>query len=296
MNHTATLANANAPASWSASAMRCLLFVPGARPERFAKAVASGADAVVIDLEDAVPLADKPAARLAVMAFLSQPRTGSSRIGVRINALTSVEGLRDLLALVDSGVTPDFVMLAKTSDAAEVRQAAAILTNPAIALIALVETTAGIAVVEQIATASSRLMGLMFGGADYAVELRAEFSWEPLLYARQRLVAAAAAAGIAAIDVPFLELQNEPALAVETRRVVALGYTCKSAIHPAQVMPIQSCFTPDPASVARAQRIVAAAAASGDGALQVDGRLVDRPVVLAMQRILALAELTTAQP
>lgn len=268
--------------------MRCLLFVPGNRPERFDKAVASGADAVVIDLEDAVAPDQRAAARLHVMEYLARPRVPGVALGVRVSGLSSADGLRDLLALADSGATPDFVMLAKVGDAAEIRLAAS-LTDAAIGLLALVESPGGLANVEQIAMASPRLDGVMFGGGDFAAEARTEFEWEPLLYARQRLAMAAAAAGVDAIDVPFLGIGDTQGLAAETRRVLSLGYTCKAAIHPAQVAAIQACFGADPAAVAHARSVVAAAAAHGEGAFSFEGRMVDRPVVLAMQRVVALA-------
>lgn len=274
----------------TAAALRCMLFVPGNRPERFAKGIASGVDAIIIDLEDAVPLAEKDGARSAVMAYLAAPRAGRPLVGVRINALGTAAGLRDLLALGDSGAVPDFVMLAKVGDAAEVRQAAA-LTDARTGLVALIESPGGLACVESIAAAHPRLRALMFGGGDFAAESRAQFSWEPLLYGRQRLAAAAAAAGIEAIDVPFLDLQDVAGLEAETRRVLALGYTCKAAIHPSQVAPLQQCFAADQATLERARRIVAAALEHGDGAFSFEGRMVDRPIVQAMQRIVAFGAL-----
>lgn len=277
----------------NSAAMRCLLFVPGNRPERFGKALASGADAIVIDLEDAVAPAERQEARAVVMAFLLAARDGAVRVGVRVNPLATADGLRDLLALADSAALPDFVMLTKVADGAEVRLAAG-LTNPHIALVALIESPAALANVEQIAAADPRLQALMFGGGDFAAESRAQFSWEPLLYGRQRLAAAAAAAGIEAIDVPFLELADDAGLEAETRRVLALGYTCKAAIHPGQVATIGRCFLADSATLARARGIVAAAAAHGEGAFSYQGRMVDRPIVLAMQRVLALEALAAA--
>lgn len=278
-----------------AAAMRCMLFVPGDRPERFGKAAASGADAIVIDLEDAVPPAMRPAARSAAMAYLQQARPVGVAVGIRINGMSTLDGLRDLMALADCGAAADFILMAKVADGAEVRQAAR-LTSAATGLLALVESPGGIANVEQIALADPRLQGLMFGGADFAAEARAQFQWEPLLYARQRLANAAAAAGIEAIDVPFLDLADGAGLAAETRRVLALGYTCKAAIHPSQVGAIQACFDADAGTLARARAIVAAAAAHGDGAFSFEGRMVDRPIVLAMQRIVALAARAPAGP
>lgn len=265
---------------------RSLLFVPGDRPERFAKAEAAGADLVCIDLEDAVPPAARADARLAVLAHLRAATTGH-RTGVRVNALTSADGLRDLLALADGAVRPAFVMLAKTEDAGQLRLVAAQL--PGTPLIALIESPGAMASARAMAGADAQVQALMLGGADYCATLGAEFAWEPLLQARGALVAAAAEAGIASIDVPFIDLADDAGLVAETRRVAALGIGAKACIHPRQVGPVHDALRPEAAAIAQAQRIVQAVRQSGAGALHVDGRFVDRPVVLAAERTLRRA-------
>ncbi len=264
---------------------RSLLFVPAHRPERYAKAAASGTDVVCIDLEDAVPPDARPEARQAVIAWLQAQPAGHG-FGVRVSRLGSTDGLRDVLALHDAGVQPAFVMLAKTESAAEVTLLGQLL--PGLPLIALLESARGLhAACDIAATASAGigLQALMFGGADLAADLGCDFSWEALLQARCRLVAAAATQGLASIDVPWLDLGDAEGCRAETARVAALGYTAKSLIHPAQVTPVHAGLAPAPQALAQAQRVVDACAHEA-GAQRLDGRLVDRPVLLAAQRLL----------
>ena len=133
------------------------------------------------------------------------------------------------------------------------------------------------------------MAALAFGGADLAADLNAVLAWEPMLFARSRIVQACATASIAAWDVPFLDIHDVGGLAHETEAAKALGYVCKLAIHPGQIGAINAVFTPSATQVARAQRIVAAFEQVGGGACQVDGRMVDAPVVKAARRIVMLA-------
>uniref|UniRef100_UPI0022EA72AE aldolase/citrate lyase family protein n=1 Tax=Falsiroseomonas oryzae TaxID=2766473 RepID=UPI0022EA72AE len=132
-------------------------------------------------------------------------------------------------------------------------------------------------------------VALAFGGVDLAADLGCAFAWEPLLPHRAALVAAAARAGRAVVDVPFLALDDDAALAAETRRVQALGFTAKLAIHPRQVATIQRVLTPTAEEIARARRILDAMAAAAGGVCVVDGKMVDAPVARAAQRVLARA-------
>ena len=267
---------------------RSLLFVPGNRPERFAKAGASGASVVCIDLEDAVPPDARAKARSDVLAFLALQARGHI-YGLRLNRLASADGLRDLLTLVERlSVRPAFVMLAKTESALEVQLLAAHL--PGMALVALIESPRGLDAAMRIAHAHPQLQALMLGGVDLCVEIGCEFAWEPLLYARSRLLAAAASAALLAIDVPWLDVADSEGARAESARVAALGFAAKALIHPSQVAPVHSGLAPTPEALARAQRIVAAAGAD-DAAVLLDGRLIDRPVVLAAAQLLRRAGL-----
>lgn len=274
--------------------IRSLLFVPGNRPERLAKAAAAGADCVCIDLEDAVPPDARESARAAVLAHLSACPEGH-RFGLRINALTSDDGARDLQALTQHAhraaraAQPAFVMLAKTETAAQLQSTAA--ASPGTPLIALIETAAGVHEARHIAQAHAQLQALMLGGADLAAELGCQMSWEPLLMARSTLVLAAASARLACIDVPFLDVADAPGCQAEAQRVAALGYSAKALIHPSQVGPVHAGLAPAPEVLAQAQRLLAATSSGAGqvGAVMVEGRMVDRPVLLAAQRVLRRA-------
>ena len=275
----------------AANPRRCLLFVPGSRPERYAKAIASGADQVCIDLEDAVAPGDKDSARASLFAFLAEPAQGRGEVGLRINPLSTTQGHADLAALAGSGLTPAFVMLPKVETAAELRQADAALAAIDTAFIAQVETPKGLLDARAIAAASPRLQALMFGGFDYIVALRGRAGWESFFHPRVQLATIAAEAGVGCLDVPWLDIKDEAGLVAETDRVIALGFTAKAAIHPAQVDPIQNRYLPTADEYARARRVIDALATSRGEAIQLDGKLVDRPIEIAAERAVALGAL-----
>ena len=264
-------------------ACRALLFTPGNRPERFAKAGASGADAVILDLEDAVSLGDKDGARATLVEFFRAPRPG---FGLRVNPIGTSAGVRDLEALVSSGAKPAFLVLPKVESAFEARLYARHLELP---LLCTVESARGLEAAAEIAGADPRVQALAFGGADLAVDLRAELAWEPLLWGRGRIVQAAASAGIAAIDVPHIALGDEAGLRADAARAKAMGFSAKLAIHPRQLGPILETFTPSAAELERAAAIVAAYEKAGGNVVEFEGRMVEGPIVKSAQRLLALA-------
>jgi citrate lyase beta subunit len=264
-------------------ACRALLFTPGNRPERFAKAAAAGADAVILDLEDAISLADKDTARARLIEFFRQPRAG---FGLRVNNLHTAAGVRDLEALVSSGVRPAFLVLPKVESAFEVRLYSKLLGLP---LLCTVESARGLEAAAQIANADPQVQALAFGGADLAVDLRAELAWEPMLWARGRVVQAAATAGVAAIDVPHVRLDDEAGLRADAERAKAMGFGAKLAIHPKQLAPILETFTPSAAEVERAAALVAAFERAGGNVVEFQGKMVEGPIVKSAQRLLARA-------
>jgi (S)-citramalyl-CoA lyase len=273
--------------------VRTLLFTPADRPDRFGKAPAVGADGAVLDLEDGVGLPAKQTAREAALQFFEKPLAAPEGFiwAVRLNHITTEDGLKDLLAFGATAHRPKVVMLPKTESVSEVEIAIRHLktrAGDAPQIIALIETGRGLGAAEAIAAHPS-VGAIAFGGADLAADLHATLAWEPMLFARSRIVQAAAAAGIAAFDVPFLDIHDAEGLRKETGMVMALGYSCKLAIHPAQVGPINAVFTPNPKELATAQRIVAAFEQAHGGACQMDGRMIDVPVVKAAQRTAALA-------
>jgi citrate lyase beta subunit len=278
--------------SQSAVLRRSLLFVPALRPDRFAKAVATGTDIVCVDWEDAVTLDRKAEARALGLPFFAERPARSVLRYLRINSPRTEEGLKDLLALAEAGALPDGVLVPKVATAEEIRWVDGILSprRADIELMALIEIAEGVRNVVEIAKASPRLKGLAFGHVDLAVETGSDMSWETLLFARTRIVHAATEAGIDAMDGVWVAIDDLEGLAAEAHRVAALGFTGKSAIHPTQIGPIHDAFTPDTDAIERARRIVAAAEGNYTGAVKVDGEMVDEPVVRAARRTLAIAE------
>jgi citrate lyase beta subunit len=270
---------------------RSVLFVPAIRPDRFAKAIATGADAVCLDLEDGVAFAQKDEARDKAMTLLAGHPPCRAEVVLRVNEPASALGDRDLTALLSAGVRPDALMIPKvggpeTIHALEERLAPALDGLP---LVVQIETAAGLAAAGAIATASPNVAVLFFGAVDLSAELGCAIEWDALLYARSRVVAAAALAGVDAMDTPFMDVSATGQLGDEARRVRRLGFVGKAAIHPTQVPVIQAAFSPDPDEVMWAGRVVKAYEANEGGVLLVDGKLIERPVIASAQRILAVA-------
>lgn len=275
----------------NAPQLTSLLFTPGTRPERFEKAATSGADGIIIDLEDAVPAPDKDRVRTDVVAWLKQ----NNRVGqppfvtaVRINDLRSPHGRADLDALNAAALRLDLVVLPKVECAAEVQLAARKLFGQP-RLVCLIETVLGVRFVNEIAAASPQVAALAFGGFDLSAETGGEPVWDALLWPRTQVVHACAAAGVLALDQPFIDLENTPALEAECARVRALGFSGKLAIHPKQCASIKTAFQPTVAQVERARRIVTAFKAAKGNVAAIDGQMIDVPMVRSAQRVLQRA-------
>jgi (S)-citramalyl-CoA lyase len=271
---------------------RSLLFVPGLRPDRFAKALGSGADIVCVDIEDAVPLARKDEARALTFPLFGEVGPSHVETMVRINPLSTPEGLKDILALRDCTAPPKALMLAKPGSAAEIRLYDELLQGSCagIRFHVIIESTDGLANVMDIANASTRIDSLLFGAVDMSADLRAEKTWEALLYARSRVVHAAARYGLDLLDVPWLNLDDQDGLKIEAEMSSALGFTGKASIHPKQIPVINDVFSPSPDLVTRARRILAEFEQDTTGLVVVDGELIERPVVRSMLRVLAIAD------
>lgn len=276
---------------------RSFIFCPGTRPEMFPKALKSGADIVCVDLEDAVAPADKARAREQALALFDDPpeddetADGIERI-VRINCLRTPEGMADVQAVLARESPPPALMLPKVKGPEEVRGLADLLDEfkRGCRLHVIVETNEGLEAAHEIARASPRIEALFFGGVDMAADLRCQPSWPALAYARARTVHAAATAGLDVIDVPFLDLDDPDGLRREAEAAAEFGFVGKGAIHPKQIPLLNEIFTPDEAALARARRIVAAFEEGDTGLLVIDGKLIERPVLRSMYRILAIAE------
>ena len=282
-----------------------MLFVSGEKPERFPKALAAGADLVCIDLEDAVHPHRKAEARAAVFAFAAQHThaPGQPMLAVRLNNLRTHEGLKDVLALIDSGVMLDFLVLPKVEFAEDITLIHAWAPQAFKALAVLIETPLGIenapAMARTVREGGGKLAALMLGGADLSVELGCNFGWDGLLHARGALVNAARTSGLQVWDVPHLDLNDLDGLLEETRAVLRLGMTCKSAIHPQQVATIHKAFAPAASDLVWARALVeanTAREASGQtaGAFLHRGRMVDPPVLAKALRIIEIADRSQA--
>jgi (S)-citramalyl-CoA lyase len=270
------------------SATRSWLFTPGTRPDRFAKASAVGADVAIIDLEDSVAPNEKESAREVALGYLASPRNARARIALRINGLDKAAGVADVNALLHRRTWPDFLVLPKTETSGHLqildRLLAAAGANTH--LIGIVESAAGLAAVEAISAATPRLAGLMLGAADLAADLGADAAWEPLAFARSRLVAASALHAVMPIDSPFFDIHDERGLREETGRAVALGFEAKAAIHPNQIAIINAALTPTEAAVAKARAIIAE---NAKGVGTVGGEMIDEAVARKARRVLAAA-------
>ena len=266
------------------NAPRTYLFVPGNRPERFAKALASGADAVVLDLEDAVAPVAKGEARDAIANWSREAAEGDrARIVVRINDAQSSAFAVDLQLLRDTNVLN--VMLPKAESAAQVE--AVCVAVPHARVLALIESACGVANVQLVALAEG-VDRLVFGTLDYALDLDLDIADGPegLSHAASVLAIASRAAGLAApVAGVTPQIDDDRQLLADLAWSRRHGFGAKLCIHPRQVAPIHATLAPSAQALDWARRVLAAETAS-PGAAQLDGRMIDRPVVLQAQRTL----------
>jgi citrate lyase subunit beta/citryl-CoA lyase len=280
--------------------LRSLLFVPGNRPERFKKARASGADAVILDLEDAVPWSQKEAARAAVLLALDEFASASPSIVIRINSDRKLRD-QDVAVAVHRNVTG--VLLPKCESAEDVLEVAAKieeiekernLERNATQVLALIESARALMQLQAVAQASSRLSGLVLGAEDWCLDMGIDRTREgvELDFARWSIAVCARGCGLQAIDTPFTDFRDTEGLRAECRRAKRMGFSGKLAIHPAQVDTIHDVFAPSEAEVAAAASVVVAfdaAAARGDGVVSLDGRMIDRPIADRARDVIARA-------
>ena len=285
--------------------MRSLLFVPADSPHKLEKSLDAGADALIVDLEDSVALAAKPAARAAARAFIAaaMQRVDRPRIVLRVNALDT--GLIDADLDAVMAAAPDAIMLPKSRHGADVqhlgaklavREAEHNLEDGATGVIAIATETAGaIFGLGSYAGASRRLRGLTWGAEDLSAALGSESTrladgayTDPYRLARALTLFGACAADVDPIDTVFVNFRDQQSFRAECEAARRDGFTGKMAIHPDQVAIINAVFTPPPQAVEQARKIVAAFAQNpGAGVLSIDGRMTDRPHLLRAERMLA---------
>ena len=274
---------------------RSFIFTPGLKPEMFPKALSCGTDIVCVELEDGIAPKDKALARKHALSLFEtkQADDGVERI-VRINCLRERFGIEDVQAILASETPPPALMMPKVRTPDEVVMLDNLFTERGhdTRLHVIIETNSGLEAAYDIAHCSKRIDALFFGGVDMAAELRCENAWEPLLYARSRVVHAAASAGLDVIDVPYLDLDDHDGMLTAAKKAKSLGFSGKGAIHPKQIPALNEVFTPGEEEIARARRIINTFEEADTGLVVIDGKLIEKPVLRDMYRIVSIADRT----
>jgi citrate lyase subunit beta/citryl-CoA lyase len=287
--------------------LRSMLFVPGNNMRMIAKAATSASDAIILDLEDAVPLADKATARVMTKDTIKAVKSGGAYIFVRVNALTTRLTAEDLKFVAVEDL--DGIMLPKTETKSNVVELAAMLREAekgsglepeSLKIIPLVETAKGVINAYQIASASERVVAVAFGAGDYYRDLGRSVSFlspeqTELLYARSQIVNGSRAAGVQAIDTVFFGLLTDrEGFMKETILALQLGFNGKLIIHPAQIAVVNKIFSPSPDAAQYARRVVDAfeeAQIRGLGAISFEGKMIDYMSYKQAKELVGLIEL-----
>lgn len=280
---------------------RTMMFVPGNNPGMMQDAYIYSPDSIMLDLEDSVTMAEKDTARLLVYNALKSIDYGNTEMVVRINPLSTPYGKKDIEAVVKAGV--HVIRMPKTETAEEVVEVEDEIEKVerelgclgrTTQIMAAIESTLGVVNAYAIATASKRMMGIALGAEDYCANLKTQRSPEgmELLMARQTIVVAARAAGIDALDTVYSNLNDMDTFRKEVELIHQLGFDGKSIINPRQIEIINEVFTPTQKAIDKALAVIAAikeAERKGSGVIAVNGKMVDRPVVIRAQRVIDLA-------
>lgn len=279
--------------------MRNFLFVPGNSPKMLSSANFLGSDAIIIDLEDAVPLSEKDAARILVRNAMEALRYDVT-VGVRINSLSTKWWKKDIEALKNLPV--DYIMLPKTERASDIQMLTSQLeglgyhrkSGASTKIIALIETACGMENAYEIACSSEEVEALFLGAEDLTADLHAVRTKESreLVYSRGRIVNAARAAGKDVYDTPFTDIADEAGLLSDAKLAKTLGFTGKACINPGQISAVNEVFTPESTEIEYAQAVIDAAAEGerlGLGAVSLNGKMIDAPIITRAKAVLALA-------
>jgi (S)-citramalyl-CoA lyase len=271
-------------------ALKSWLFTPATKSDRFAHAADAHADALIIDLEDAVAPSAKREARATALRYLADISADHLLYALRINSPATRFGLEDLQELLESPAKPDYLILPKCDSSAIIGMVDNLLreAKKSAQVIALIESAKAIAALDEIA-GEAKPAALIFGAADMAADLGAETAWEPLLCVRSRIVQAAASAGIAALDSPYFDIADQEGLKKETKASASLGFHGKCAIHPAQIAVINEVLSPSEEQVAKARQVLVV---NRQGVGTVDGQMVDEAVARKARLILERAGIT----
>ncbi|WP_270286790.1 citrate (pro-3S)-lyase subunit beta [Enterococcus casseliflavus] len=280
---------------------RTMMFVPGANAAMLRDAPLYGADSVMFDLEDAVSLNEKDSARILVHFALKTFDYSAIETVVRINGLDTV-GALDIEAMVLAGV--NVIRLPKTETAQDIIDVAAVITQVeeendlpvgTTKMMAAIESAEGVLNARDIATASDRLIGIALGAEDYVTNMKTRRypDGQELLFARSMILHAARAAGIAAIDTVFSDINDTDGFIAETTRIKQLGFDGKSVINPRQIPLVNGIYAPSKAEIQQAKEVIWAireAESKGSGVISLNGKMVDKPIVERAERVIALAK------
>lgn len=269
---------------------RSFIFCPGNKPDMIPKALSSGADMVCIDLEDAIIPEHKDISRSStIRAFedISVPHGVETLI--RINDVNSKDGKEDIKAILGSVNTASGLMLPKIQNVNEIidLEKQIKLANKNLNLHIIIETNKGLENAWNIAQSSALIKSLLFGGVDMSADLGCNGDWMSLLYARSRVVHAAAGAGIDSIDVPFLDLEDMEGMRQEAQKSKNLGFSGKGSIHPKQIALLNKVFTPSESEIEYANKVIKAFNEASDGLVVVDGKLIEKPVLRTALKTIA---------
>ena len=278
-----------------------MMFVPGNNPGMMADAHIYGPDSIMLDLEDSVSMMEKDTARLLVYNALKTVDYGDTEMVVRINPLSTPYGKKDIEAVVKAGV--HVIRMPKTETADEVREVEAEIEKVEreigalgrTKIMAAIESALGVVNAYDIATSSKRMMGIALGAEDYCANLKTQRSkdGDELRLARETIVVAARAAGIDALDTVYSNLNDMETVRREVEFIKTLGFDGKSIINPRQIEVVNEVFTPSEKDIQKAKAIVAAikeAEKKGSGVISLNGKMIDRPVVIRAERTIALAK------
>ncbi|EGO8529141.1 citrate (pro-3S)-lyase subunit beta [Enterococcus faecalis] len=279
---------------------RTMMFVPGANAAMLRDAPLYGADSIMFDLEDAVSLKEKDSARVLVHSALKTFDYGNIEIVVRINALDA-GGAEDIEAMVLAGV--DVIRLPKTETAQDIIDVEAVITEVeqqndipvgTTKMMAAIESAEGVLNAPAIAKSSTRLIGIALGAEDYVTNMktRRHSDGQELFFARSMILHAARAAGIAAIDTVYSDVDNTEGFEAEVRLIKQLGFDGKSVINPRQIPLVNTIYAPTEKEIQNAKEVIwgiREAEAKGSGVISVNGKMVDKPIVERAERVIALA-------
>ena len=279
---------------------RTMMFVPGANAAMLRDAPLYGADSIMFALEDAVSLKEKDSARVLVHSALKTFDYGNIEIVVRINALDA-GGAEDIEAMVLAGV--DVIRLPKTETAQDIIDVEAVITEVeqqndipvgTTKMMAAIESAEGVLNAPAIAKSSTRLIGIALGAEDYVTNMktRRHPDGQELFFARSMILHAARAAGIAAIDTVYLDVDNTEGFEAEVRLIKQLGFDGKSVINPRQIPLVNTIYAPTEKEIQNAKEVIwgiREAEAKGSGVISVNGKMVDKPIVERAERVIALA-------